>query len=185
MNFEIKQCRKRGLKVCHLNIRSLLPKTDSLRSFMTKNPFDVVAVSETWLKPTITNAEIRIPNYSIMQQDRIDKSGGGTAFYICEGLPYRMRRDMQNNDIGTCWIEIIRPKTKSLFICSVYKPPDFSIENFIEKLNNDVSKIHENAEVILLGDFNVDYQQRSPANHNCKHLHVHFLLNNLLRWQLE
>ena len=78
---------------------SKVTKIDSLHLFINKNPFDVVAVSETWLKPTITNGEIRIPNYSITRQDRIDKSGGGTAFYIREGLPYRMRRDMQNNDL--------------------------------------------------------------------------------------
>ena len=140
---------------------SKVTKIDSLHSFINKNPFDLVAVSETWLKPTITNREIRIPNYSITRQDRIDKSGGGTAFYIREGLPYRIVGICRTT---TCWIEIICPKTKSLFICSVYKSPDFSIENFIKKLNNDVSKIHENARVILLGDFNVDYQQRSPAN---------------------
>ena len=162
INFEIKQCCKRRLKVCHLNIRSLLPKIDSLRLFINKNPFDVIAVTETWLKPAITDAELRIPNYTITRHDRTAKSGGGTALYIRDGLPYRTRADLQN-DIETCWIEIIRPNTKSLFICSVYKPPNFNIENFIEKLENDISKIQEKAEVMLLGDLNVDYNQRSTA----------------------
>ena len=31
-NFEVKECRTRGLKVRHLNVRSLLPKIDSLAS---------------------------------------------------------------------------------------------------------------------------------------------------------
>ena len=75
-------------------------------------------------------------------------------------MPYRTRRDLTNENIETCWIEIIRPKTKSLFICSVYKPPDAHIDNFIAELNNDISKIQENAEIVLLGDFNVDYQRR-------------------------
>ena len=89
-------------------------------------------------------------NISIIRNDRTDKTGGGTAFYVRNGLPFRSRGDLQNSDIETCWIEIIRPKTKSLFISSVYRPPNFNIENFIEKLNNDLSKIEENAEVILL-----------------------------------
>jgi hypothetical protein len=86
-NFEIKECRTRGLKVCHLNVRSLLPKIDTLRQFISKNPFDVIALSETWLKPSTNNAEIDIPNYSITRHDRSDKTGGGTAFYVRNGLP--------------------------------------------------------------------------------------------------
>ena len=63
-NFEVKECRTRGLKVCHLNVRSMLPKIDSLRLFISKNPFDVTAISETWLKPSTMTAELIIPNYS-------------------------------------------------------------------------------------------------------------------------
>jgi hypothetical protein len=83
--FEIPRCLKRGLKVIHLNVRSLLPKIDLVRLFISKNPFDVFTLSETWLKPSITNAEINIPNYLITRQDRKDKAGGGTAIYVREG----------------------------------------------------------------------------------------------------
>ena len=117
----------------------------------------------TWLKPSTTTAELIIPNCSLTRNDRTDKTGGGTAFYVRNGLPFRSRGELQSSHIETCWIEIIRPKTKSLFICSAYRPPDFNIETFIEKLKNDLSKIQVNAEVILMGDFNVDYQQRSTA----------------------
>ncbi len=106
--FEVKECRTRGLKVCHLNVRSLLPKIDKLRLFISKNPFDVIAVSETWLKPSTPNDEIDIPNYSIYRNDRTDKTGGGMAFYVRNGLPFRLRGDLQSSDIETCWIEIIR-----------------------------------------------------------------------------
>ncbi len=83
--------------------------------------------------------------------------------YVRNGLPYRSRADLQRNDTESCWIEIIRPNTKPLFISSVYRPPDANIDNFIENLNNVISKIHENAELILLGDFNIDYNRRSTA----------------------
>ena len=88
-NFEVKECRTRGLTVCHLDIRSLLPKIDSVRLFISKNPFDVIAILETWLKPSTTNAEIDIPYYSITRNDCSHKTGGGTAFYVRNGLPSR------------------------------------------------------------------------------------------------
>ena len=178
--FEINECRTRGLKVCHLNIRSLLPKIDILRLFINKNPFDVIAVSETWLKPSVTNAEINIANYSIARQDRKDKTGGGTVIYVRNGLPYRSRTDLQNNYSESCWIEIIRRNTKSLFISSVYRPPDFEIKNFIEKYNNDISKIQKKAEIILLGDFNVDYNRRSTAKSRLQTLARAFSLEQLI-----
>ena len=175
--FDIKECRTRGLKVCHLNARSLLPKIDTLRLLINKNPFDVIAIPETWLKPTVTNADINITNYSITRQDRTDKTGGGTAIYVRNGIPYRSRTDLQKNGIETCWIEIIRPNTKSLFIFSVYRPPD---ANFIENLNNAISIIQENAEMILLGDFNVDYKRRSTAKSRLQTLARTFSFEQLI-----
>ncbi len=56
--FEIKECRTRGLKVCHLNARSLLPKIGNLRLFVNKNPFDVIAISETKISKIHENAEL-------------------------------------------------------------------------------------------------------------------------------
>ena len=117
--FEIPGCLKRGLKVSNLNV---LPKIDSVRMFISKinYPFDVFTLSETWLKPAVTDAEINIPNFITTRQDRKDKAGGGTAIYVKESLPYRTRDDLCSKTSETCWIEIIRPRTKSMFICSAY-----------------------------------------------------------------
>jgi exonuclease III len=85
--------------------------------FISKiNPFDVFTLSETWLKRTVPDAEINIPNYLITHQDRKDKAGGGTAIYVKESLPYRTHDDFCIKTIETCWIEIIRHRTKSMFI---------------------------------------------------------------------
>ena len=78
--------------------KNLLPKIGNLRLFVNKNPFDVIAISETWLKPSVTNAEISITNSSTARQDRKDKTGGGTVIYVRDGLPYRSRADLQRND---------------------------------------------------------------------------------------
>ena len=48
-----------------------------------------------------------------------------------------------------------------MFICSAYRPPELPLSKFIEELNKDLAKIPENAEIVLLGNFNVDYKQRS------------------------
>ena len=39
---------------------------DSLRLFVDKNPFGIIALSETWLNSSITNNEIRLHNYLLL-----------------------------------------------------------------------------------------------------------------------
>ena len=110
----------RGLKISHLNIRSLYPKLDSIRLLLRDQPFDIFTISETWLNPTITDQELFILGYTILRQDRSRKLGGGIAVYIRDGIPYRQRDDFtENQKIESCWIEITRPKTKKLFICTI------------------------------------------------------------------
>ena len=65
-------------------------------------------------------------------------------------------------------------------MCSVYRSPDFNIQTFIEKLRNELSEIQESAEVILLGDFNVDYQLRSTAKSRLQTLARAFSLEQLI-----
>ena len=96
----------RGLKVAHLNMRSVYPKLDSLKLWLLNQPFDVFTVSETWLKPSITDNEIQIPGYSCVRSDRLHKTGGGTMAYVRNGIPYRIRPDLGTSLLESCAIEI-------------------------------------------------------------------------------
>ena len=58
-----------GLKIAHLNIRSLRNKTDSLRLEGIDNKLiDVLNLSETWLNESINNAEIQLPGFFVCQR---------------------------------------------------------------------------------------------------------------------
>ncbi len=48
----------RGLKIAHLNVRSITNKIDSLRLLLLNNPFDVLTISETWLTKNISDPEL-------------------------------------------------------------------------------------------------------------------------------
>ena len=79
---------------------------------MKDNLFDVFAGSETWLKPSISDSEVAIPGYSIVRMDCHGKIGGGTAIYICDGLPFKTKSDLMNNTLENCMVEILRPEAK-------------------------------------------------------------------------
>ena len=47
-----------GLRIAHLNCRSLLSIVDEVFDLFTRNHMDIVAVTETWLDPSIDDSEI-------------------------------------------------------------------------------------------------------------------------------
>ena len=44
---------------------------------MREKNYDVLAISESWLNSTTTNAEVEIAGYKITKLDRTKKIGGG------------------------------------------------------------------------------------------------------------
>ena len=161
--------RSRGLKVAHLNIRSIANKTDSLKLLLKDKPFDILTISETWLNPNITDNEITIPGYTFARQDRDGRPGGGTLALVRDGIPYRTRTDMLSGNIESCVIEVTRPKTKRIFIFTVYRAPDRPLDSFIDDLNHTLAAFPSEAEVILLGDFNVNYlAKKTDPSHPSK-----------------
>ena len=145
---------------------------------MKDNPYDVFSVSETWLKPSVSDAEISLPGYSVVRMDCCEKIGGGTAIYVRDSLPFKNHSYLMINELENCMIEILRPKTKKLFIRCVYRAPNKPLENYINQLNSVILKLPNDSESILLGDFNVDLStnSRSPSrqmlNNFSRQLHL-------------
>ena len=73
---------KRGLRISHLNVRSIIHKMDSIRLMLKNKPFDIFSVSETWLNSDILDSELAIAGYSFIRQDRLDRKGGGCMVYF-------------------------------------------------------------------------------------------------------
>ena len=71
----------RGLKVAHLNIRSLRNKIDSLRlEGLDSKTIDVLTLSETWLDDSIHDSEISLPGCICVRKDRV---GGEEGLWRC------------------------------------------------------------------------------------------------------
>ena len=77
----------------HLNIRSIPEHFIELTSYLDSLDivFQIIAISETWLKPYHT--EYIIPNYSIEKDIRFFKRGGGVSLYLHCSLQYKLRND--------------------------------------------------------------------------------------------
>ena len=70
-----------GLRVAHLNCRSLLSITDEVSDLIVHNSIDVFAVTVTWLDSSIEDSEIFPYSFSInIVRNDCNCLGGGVAF---------------------------------------------------------------------------------------------------------
>ena len=146
---------KCGVSFAHLNVRSIVNKLDQFRILLSKKPFDVICVNETFCDGSISDSEINLPDYSIIRRDR-NRHGGGVAMYIRNSLTFIRRNDLETDDIESIWIEMKCKQRQPVIIGSIYRPPSSPID-FIDKLGDIIDNIScECKETIVTGDFNYD-----------------------------
>ena len=156
-----------GLKIGHLNVRSLSDKIDEVRFIIFETNLDIFCISETWLKDDINDDMIHIPGYTVVRRDRnCNKRGGGVCIYIRSNISFVYRNDFHNDVVEAVWIELPRTNSDKIIVGSLYRPPNADTEYFKNMI--DILEIitSEGNEVIVLGDMNYDYKhdEYDPVN---------------------
>lgn len=89
----------KGLKIILWNLRSILPKIDTVREFVENiGCLDILCVNESWLKPYIPNGMINIDGFNVCRNDRVSKRGGGTCIYVNNRLKFDTLPSLNYND---------------------------------------------------------------------------------------
>ena len=166
-------CAQKGLKFVHQNIRGLLNNFSLLETFVNtaNSKIDILSLSETH----ITNSDFMdneslysLPGYTFINRNRKSGKGGGVAIYVKNGIKFKRREDMENSTLECIWLEIFVKKSKSLLIGCFYRPPEGSKylpRNFNDIFNDHLSNVIEsNKETIIMGDFNVNYNDKKSNN---------------------
>ena len=81
---------KKGLPFLHININSLLPKTDELKCIANKTKAAIIGIMESKLDHTVPDLEVNLTGYDILRCDR-NRNGGGVACYIRKDLYFNAR----------------------------------------------------------------------------------------------
>ena len=69
------------LSILHLNVQSILPKIDLVRS--EADAYDIAVFSESWLKPSIPNEEVLVEKFlPPFRTDTCDRPGGGIIMLV-------------------------------------------------------------------------------------------------------
>ena len=115
-----------------------------------------IAISESWLKPHITDAQLHLDNYHVFRADRIGPKNGGALLYILDTIPIN---ESESFDDGTCSCVACVSSTRKCIIVSFYRPPNSgpkSFENILNLLDKFIIKFnHDNRlNLIIFGDYN-------------------------------
>ena len=108
------------LSILHLNVHSLLPKTDLIRAESVT--YDIVVFTESWLKPNITDDLISLQNFlPPFRTVRNDRPGGGVVINARDTLSCKRRKAIEINGLEAVWLETAI-KSKKVLIGGIYRP---------------------------------------------------------------
>lgn len=84
---------QKGLKIVHVNSRSVIQHFDELHSTFLDGSLDIVTFTESWLHSNCADSLIEVQGYTLHRLDRQTKTrhgaikrGGGIVVYIREGI---------------------------------------------------------------------------------------------------
>ena len=148
----------RSLNGCLLNIRSIRNKSASFLEFVKDNNADLIAVTETWLRPEDTEgfiSSITPPGYKFTHVPRNVKKGGGVGFFIKEDLSFEQVSKNNCQAFESISIQISTEGAKDVIFHVLYGPPNLSKSQFLDEFGMFLEGAAlSGCENILLGDLN-------------------------------
>ena len=82
--------QRRGIHFIHLNINSLLSKTDEIPYIAELTNAAVIALSETKVDNTVLSSEFEIEGYDLVRSGR-SRKGGGVACSVKSSISYNWK----------------------------------------------------------------------------------------------
>lgn len=160
-------------------------------------PVPFMAITESWLKSYIKDAQIAIENYNAYRADRPNRTGGGCLLYVHKSLGVSAEFSYSDkfNSLLLCSIN-----SMNALVAVIYRPPDSTAETFKNLLSKLQQKIEEltkderTPDIYILGDFNLpgidwDYHtisagQTIESQRACNDL-FEFMDNNFLTQMIK
>lgn len=99
---------------------------------------------------------LNVCGYKMYRRDRIEGRGGGVLFYVKDSIRCEQFQWSCMNEIECIGLELILYEQMSFFVIGIYRPPSAKAV-FYENLDALIKKCNINKEIILLGDFNVNW----------------------------
>ncbi|KAL0829565.1 hypothetical protein ABMA28_003076 [Loxostege sticticalis] len=146
------------------NVRGLRTKTHNFYCNLANSNYDIIILTETWLKDNISNSELFDGRYIVYRRDRSvsrfqRKSDGGGVLIAVSNRFGSCRMYNWESECEDLWVTVTIPNTKplvTLTLCAVYLSPPVqrpALEHFVGNCHS-VLEENNSRNVCLIGDFN-------------------------------
>ncbi len=148
------------------NCQSAVNKADFIPSIATHSGLNLMALTETWIKPedTATPAALST-NFTFSHPPRTIGRGGGTGLLISNEWKFELLPSPTgNSSFESHAITITHPA--KIHVVVVYRPPG-QLGDFLEELDVLLSNFPEDGTpLVLLGDFNIHLEKPQATDFN-------------------
>ena len=176
------------LKFLHLNTQSLVSTFNEFYITLAKYPFDVVALSETWLRQNKMLLDyVQIPGYELLYNNRENMRGGGVGFYIKDTVKFKRRKDIENRmpDLEHLWVELPgKNKNSRLLAGVIYRSEKLlPLNDWLEKFEDTIGYIKTtwDGPIMIAGDMNIDLLSPDTNCRNYQGLLKQFSLTQVVK----
>ncbi len=137
------------------NCQSAVNKADFIPSIATHSGLNLMALTETWIKPEVTATPAALStNFTFSHTPCTIGRGGNTGLLISNEWKFDLLPSLTGNSSFESHAITITHPAKIHFVV-VYRPPG-QLGNFLEDLNVLLSNLPEDGtSLVLLGDFNI------------------------------
>ncbi len=162
--------QKQFLKLWLLNIRSLTPKAVIVNEMITDNSFDVICLTETWLKANyyIGLNESTPPSYCYKHEPHQTGRGVGVATIYSDILNVTQKTGYRFNSFEILLLNVTlsdmqKKSVLSLALATVYRPPG-PYTDFLKEFADFLSDLLVNVDkALIVGDFNIHVDNTNDA----------------------
>ena len=166
------------LSLMHLNTQCMTSTFDELLLLLSDYPFNIVTLSETWLKDNdLLLQHVSIPGFTATYRNRQKHKGGGVGGYILDSLQFKRRTDIESlqPDFEHLWLEFPgRNKNSKLLIGTVYRSDlMMNTQDWLGRFDDLLSNIMSTWDGLLIvtGDININLLDQAD-NITCQYMDI-------------
>jgi len=157
----VKKKKEHLFKLAHVNVENISVHFLEFKEIFGSGEYDVVGVSESFLKPYVLSSMFSLDGYRFIRNDREGKEGGGVGLYYRDCLECKVVHMSESAysfkpEFLACEI---RHRAWKVLVVIVYRPPKCGLRNSIFEFLEDSLPQWNN--VVVMGDFNIDMAGKS------------------------
>jgi DNA replication protein DnaC/exonuclease III len=164
------KCSSSEITILSHNIEGLLPHIQDFTNSQIFFRADIIALQETWLSQD-SNFKNPMPNHTPVfvcrkDQHNTNDSEDGSYVRIKGGVGFLIHQDFEFHQIDTsaCGIQCVAIfiPTENLSLYNIYRPPNSSLPEFCQKLQNLLMQAPSSRHIVM-GDFNINLLKNNAS----------------------